>query len=187
MQHYYKYIINGVKSRMTKSNFSLLLNSSKILLITSSILCSNALAGQATTTLPVTATVVASCSVSVGSGNALNFGNYTLAAINQTATITVTCTNGTAYTIGLDAGANAGGATNYTSRNMKIANGTNLLAYQVYIDSARSTVWNNTNGGNYTGTGSGAAQLIIVYGTVFMNQTSPLGSYSDVMNVYVNY
>jgi len=61
-----------------------------------------------TSTFQVTATVASSCTVTATS---LAFGNYTLAQLDGTSTITATCTNGTTYTIGLDAGTFSGATT----------------------------------------------------------------------------
>ena len=65
-------------------------------------------AAQTQTTFTVTATVVAACAVSAGN---LAFGSYdpTSATPNdKQSTLNVTCTNGTPYAIGLNAGGGSG-------------------------------------------------------------------------------
>ncbi|MDP1211485.1 spore coat protein U domain-containing protein, partial [Klebsiella pneumoniae] len=57
-------------------------------------------AATASGTLTISASVVASCTVV---GSAIAFGAYTQSLVNQSGTITVLCTNGTAYNVGLDA------------------------------------------------------------------------------------
>ena len=65
-------------------------------------------AATSTGSLVVTATVLASCTVV---GSTIAFGNYTSTQVDQTGNIAVLCTNGTSYTIGLDAGAGTGATT----------------------------------------------------------------------------
>ena len=43
-----------------------------------------------------------------GMASAIAFGAYTQSVVNQSGTITVLCTNGTAYNVGLDAGTGTG-------------------------------------------------------------------------------
>lgn len=75
--------------------------------------------------MTVTAEVIASCTVSA---NPLAFGNYSLAQIDQTTTLSVTCTNGTPYSISLDAGAGAGA----TTAVRKMTSGADTLDYSLY-------------------------------------------------------
>lgn len=130
----------------------------------------------------VTTTVAPSCSISA---NALNFGAYTgSATLNSTSTISVTCANGSAYNIGLNAGT-ASGAT-VTTRQM--LNGTKTLNYSIYSDSGRTKNWGNTVGTDtLAGTGSGSAQTLTVYGTVPSGQTPAPGSYSDTITATLTY
>jgi len=137
-----------------------------------------AVAATATTTFTVSATVVAACSVSATS---LAFGSYTGAGnVDQTSTISVTCSNGTDYSVALNDGANASGST----RQMT-AGGSNYLTYQMYSDAARTTVWNAA--APVTGTGNGAAQSLTVYGRIPSGQSVAAGSYSDTVQVTVTY
>ena len=92
-------------------------------------------AQQATTTFPVNATVLKSCLVTA---NPLSFGSYdptAVANLDGTTTLSVFCTVGTSYTVGLNAGT-ASGAT-VTTRNM--VNGANTLNYALYQETARTT------------------------------------------------
>jgi spore coat protein U-like protein len=57
---------------------------------------SSVLAATATTTMPVTATVLKFCTVVA---TPMAFGNYTGSEVNSTATITTTCTAGTSFDI----------------------------------------------------------------------------------------
>ena len=96
-------------------------------------------AATATTTIAVTATVLSYCTVSaVG----LAFGNYQSVVVNATTTVTATCTNGTPYNVGLD----AGGGTGATVTARKMTYSGNTLTYSLYQDSGHATVWGNTIG-----------------------------------------
>jgi spore coat protein U-like protein len=143
---------------------------------------------QATTTttasIAVTANVLSSCGVTA---LPLTFGIYSpTQSTNTTAqtTVVVTCTNGTPYNVGLDAGAGSGA----TVASRKLTSGSNLLNYSLYSDTGYSTVWGNTIGTNtVTGTGSGLSQTINVYGSVTALQAVPAGSYTDSVTVSLTY
>jgi len=138
----------------------------------------SAMAATTGTSFTVSATVVASCSVSATN---LAFGSYTGSSnLDQTSTVSVTCTNGTDYSVALNDGANASGST----RRM-LSGGSNYLSYEMYSDAGRSTVWNAAT--PVTGTGSGVAQSLTVYGRVPSGQNVPAGSYSDTVQVTVTY
>jgi spore coat protein U-like protein len=145
------------------------------------------LAATTTTTFGVSATVVDSCSVSA---TALGFGNVdpvSLAgtAVDATTTVDVTCANGTAYDVGLDAGT----ATGATVTTRQMTSGANTLNYALYSDSGRTTNWGNTVATDtVTGTGDGTAQSLTVYGRIPSGQgTVPTGAYSDTITVTVTY
>lgn len=146
-------------------------------------------ASTATNTFQATATVISSCTVS---GTTLNFGNSldTLATptpVSATSTLTVQCTNTTPYTVALNAGSNAGGASNFSSRTMK--SGSNTLAYQLYLDSGHASVWGDGTSSSSTvaGTGTGNAQTLSIYGSLPSLANVVPGSYTDTVTVTVSY
>lgn len=147
------------------------------------LLSSQVHALTAGTTFQVTATVDPSCVVSA---TTLAFGTYTPGTAKPgTSTVSVTCTNLTSYSVGLDAGAGTG-----ASIATRIMNSSaNTLNYSLYQDSGHATVWGNTVGTNTpaASTGSGAQQDITVYGLIPSAQTPAAGSYSDTINVTVTY
>lgn len=129
--------------------------------------------------MTVSATVTANC---VMRANALNFGNYTGNVNSATSSIQVTCTNGVPYSVILGSG-NSGSVLNRT-----MSNGSNTLPYGLYKDSSHSSNWGQTAGiGDHTGTGSGAAQNITVYGVIKAGITAPVGNYTDTVLVTINY
>ena len=127
-------------------------------------------AATSTGSLVVTATVLASCTVV---GSTIAFGNYTSTQVDQTGNIAVLCTNGTSYTIGLDAGAGTGATTSV--RKMTGSLGGNLN-YALYRDSGRTSNWGSTIGTDtQAGTGSGVLQNLTVYGRIASAQTPLAG------------
>jgi len=127
-------------------------------------------------------TVSPSCAVAA---NNLQFGSYAGAAIDATTSLSLTCTSTTAYNIGLSAGT-SGGAT-VSSRAMT-GPGTDTLSYQIFQDSAHSANWGNTVASDtVAGTGTGAAQLVTVYGYIAAGQLIAPGAYSDTVTVTVTY
>lgn len=145
-------------------------------------------AGTASNSFQVTATVVSACTVS---GTTLNFGSSIdpLAAatpLDATSSLSVQCTNTTPYTVALNAGVNAGGASNFGGRAMK--SGSNTLAYQLYLDAGRSSVWGDGTGSStVSGTGTGSAQTLTIYGRLPSLANVVPGSYTDTVTVTVSY
>jgi len=141
-----------------------------------------AFASTATNTISVSATVVNTCTVNT---TTLTFGSYTGALLATSGGITLTCTSGTAETIGLDAGANGAHAVG-TTRAM--ANGGSYLSYEIYQDSGHTTVWGSSGLAAETATGTGTQQTLQAYGKIPAGElTAPAGSYTDTVNVTVTY
>ncbi len=136
----------------------------------------------ATTSFTVTAIISKECSVSATN---LAFGNYSGALINSTSTISVLCTNTTAYNVGLNAGL-ATGAT-VTNRSMTGPSSA-LLHYSLFSNSSYTTNWGNTVGTDtVAGTGNGTTQPVTVYGQIPAGQLAKPGSYTDTITVSVTY
>jgi spore coat protein U-like protein len=142
---------------------------------------SEASAATAATTMAVSVTVQATCTVSA---SALTFGTYTSTVLNGLTTVSVTCTNTSPYNILLD----QGGGTGATVAARKMSNGGQTLTYSLYSDTNHTLVWGATIGSNtVTGTGNGAAQSYNVYGQIPAGQAPTPGVYSDTVNVQVSY
>lgn len=152
------------------------------LAISASLVAGSALAATSTSQMDVTATVVASCSVAATD---LAFGDVDpfVGKAGQT-TVSVTCSNGAAYDVGLDAGTTTGA----TTAARLLTSGTDTLAYNLYQDSGHQTVWGNTvDVDAVEGTGSGSAQVLNVYGNIPVDSTATIGTYSDVVTVTVTF
>ena len=137
-------------------------------------------------TLNVNANVTANCTVST---SALAFGNVNTISgsnVDGTGGLTITCTSGTTWSAAADVGAGAGAS--FTGRRMTSAG--NQLGYNLFTSSGYSTVWGDgtASTGLLTGTGTGTAQSVTVYGRVGSGQTGvPAGSYVDTVAVTVTY
>jgi spore coat protein U-like protein len=131
----------------------------------------------------VTATDTTNCAVNAST---LNFGSVGVlrSAVDATSSVTVTCTNALPYTIALDGGLS--GATNPIQRVMSQAG--QHITYGLYRDAARAQPWGDSIGTNTaTGTGSGLAQTLTVYGRVSAQTTPSPGTYADTVVVTISY
>lgn len=136
-----------------------------------------------TTTFQVSLVISDDCAISA---NALSFGtNGVLSAnINQSTTLNVTCTNTTPYSVGLDAGSVSGSTVNVRL----LGNGSATVQFQLYSDSAHTTLWGNTVGTNTVGgTGTGSAQSLTVYGVVPAQITPVANTYTSTVTASVTF
>jgi spore coat protein U-like protein len=145
-----------------------------------------AIAGTASGSLATSATVTANCTVST---TPLAFGNVdstSASNVDASGGLSITCTNGSAWTA--SAGVGAGSGASYATRKMTA--GSDLLNYNIYTSAARTTVWGDgtASTGTIGGTGNGSAQSVTVYGRVAGGQNGvPVGSYADTVAVTVTY
>lgn len=139
-------------------------------------------------TLTASLTVNAACLVDA---NDLVFGAVNPLSGSPTdgaAALSVTCTNTTPYQIALNAGTGSGATV--ASRKMKgQIHPAALLSYTLYRDSGRSQIWGQTAPTDTkSGTGTGLAQSLTIYGRVFAGQnTVQVDSYRDTIQVTVTY
>lgn len=134
-------------------------------------------------TFVVSVTIPKSCTLATST---FAFGAYTGVVINATTTLTVTCTSTTTYQIG----ANLGLYSAYVGAYAKYMNGpsSNRLRYHIYTDATRSVEWGTTPGTDeVTGTGTGAAQTITVYGTIGAGNYGIPGAYSDTVTFEITF
>jgi len=138
------------------------------------------------TTMPVSLTLVPAVTVSATN---LNFGSVVSGTLSATgnATINVNATNGLTYTVTLDAGLYYSAGYRYVRTGATLGG-----AYFLYKEAARTTQWGDAGfAGTFssfsgvTGTGSGAAQTLTVYGTTFPGTTP--GTFTDTVTVTVHY
>lgn len=141
-----------------------------------------ALAPTSTATMLVTANIVANCTISI---TPMSFGNYSGVVLNTTATVSIRCTQGTAYDIELDAGTSS--STSVSQRLVYNSIG-NAIGYNLYTDAAHSQKWGFTVGSDtVTGTGNGSLQAVTVYGEISAGQYSTPGLFADTVTATVTY
>lgn len=141
-------------------------------------------AASTSNTFGVQITIQASCDVATTAPTTLNFGTAGPLATNvdQTSTITVTCSSTTPYTIALDNGLHAVSGTKYMQRTV---GGTDTIAYELYTDASHTTAWSGVT--VVSDTGSGNAKTYTVYGRVPAQTTPPPANYADTVTVTVSY
>jgi len=146
--------------------------------------CDDLDAATATGSFNVTVTIGATCQVN--SATSLNFGMQSILSgnVDQTNTISITCTNTTPYNVGLDKGING---TSVTTRQMLGSLG-GLINYSMFSDPARTQNWGNTVGADtLSATGTGLAQTFTIYGRIPPQPTPAADIYSDTIAVTVTY
>lgn len=136
---------------------------------------------SATTTFTLTVTIQSSCSISA---NPLSFGTYAGALLSANTALSVTCTSGTAYNVGLNAGTSTGAS---VTKRMMTGPNSALLNYSLFSNSSYTTNWGNSTGSWVSGTGTGLAQTLTVYGQIPAGQYPAPGSYTDTITATVNY
>lgn len=134
--------------------------------------------------MAVTAIINPKCSLVV---NNLDFGNYDLAANNDSSTtIIVNCSLNAQHTLTANSGTNA---VNPLRRSM--SNGTAMLLYNLYTDTGRTTVFGDGTNGSVpiTGTGKGVNVPITytVYGRIPINQDVGTGSFKDIVTITITF
>jgi spore coat protein U-like protein len=141
-------------------------------------------AATTSTSFAVTATVLKTCAVTA---NDLAFGNYdttSVAPLDGATTLSVLCSPGTSFQVGLNAGTSG---VSVTARSM--ANGGSSLNYALYQNAGRTTNWGNTPGTDTpaAATAGVTATSLSVYGRVPAGQNVAQGSYTDTITVTVTY
>lgn len=149
------------------------------------------LAGSATSTFRVTATLDPTCTIQT---TPATFGHYnpltTHAAtpLDITSSVTITCSKGMATTIGLDRGLHADDAQG-TTRAMKHVSKNEYLSYDLYQDTVHTTLW-----------GTSGAHLVVppvapdtkprtywIFGRIPAGQDVSIGDYHDTIVAIVNF
>ena len=149
------------------------------------VVARNADAATATAQFNVTITIQSNCIVQSATDLAFGSQGVLSANVDAQSTISVLCTDTTAYTIGINAGTGAGATV--AARKMT-GPGAATVTYSVYRDAAHTLVWGTTIGTDtVAATGNGSAQPVTVYGRVPPQGTPVPGAYSDTLTVTVTY
>lgn len=145
----------------------------------------SATAATATGSLNVTITIQAECTVV--SASDLDFGTHGVidANLDQTTSISIQCTSGTPYAVGLDAGTGSGAT---LAARLMTGPASATVQYSLYRDAGRSQVWGDTPGVDTAdGTANGSAETLTVYGRVPAQATPGAGTYSDTVAITITY
>lgn len=141
-------------------------------------------AATQTSNLNVTATVAGACSVTT---SAIDFGQVSTTVtsnVDAQGAVNLLCVSGTGYSVTANGG--GGGAI----ANRRLISGASLLQYQLYTDSARTTIWGDgtSNGQAISGTGTGTTLSIPVYARISGDRSAAQpGTYNDTVVVTVTY
>jgi spore coat protein U-like protein len=143
--------------------------------------------GSTTNTVTVTLIVTNDCTIVAP---ALNFGSAAFVGSLKPVTqnITIRCSKGAAYTVGIDNGLNF-------STNRRLANGTNYIGYEIYFPSTGTTRWGSV-GGQRVSSAAATTNATIYTGTTDQTYTykavilpgqpvKPKALYSDTLLVNV--
>jgi spore coat protein U-like protein len=147
--------------------------------------------GAATSSLGMTATasVIQKCSIANASMSFPNYDPLSSSPTVTTASISVTCTKGTTgASVGLDNGLNSANASLGQHRAMK--SGANYLSYDIWQDSAHTTIWGNTPGINTKAIpvpASASPQTLTAFGQIPARESTPAGSFTDSVVETVNF
>jgi len=135
-----------------------------------------AYAATATNALSVSATVISNCSIK--SVTNIGFGNYDSTNIttptDAAGDFSFRCTKGSTYDL-------------YVTGTRTMTDGTDILNYELYTDTARTTLWPSATPG-VTGTStSNGNDKRNVYGRITAGQNVGAGAYSGTVTVTVQY
>lgn len=134
-------------------------------------------------TFAVDATVVPSC---LATATNMNFGStsFFTSNLDATSTVTVTCSNTTAYNVRLNGGTT--GAISPSARKMSL--GVNQVTYGLYRNAARTLGWGQTDGvDTVSGTGTASPTNHTVYGRIPPQAAVPVGTYIDTVIMTVSF
>ena len=165
---------------MTRKILRTLLAASAVALLAAS----SSASAQATASFQVSANVLKACTITA---TPIAFGNYEPIGANdvnpldQTGTVTIRCTRGTAWSVDLDAGQNASGG-----RRMQSSVPGNFLGYELYSDNGFSVVWDAA--APVTGTALNRAPVpLTVYGRIPGGQDATPEVYTDSVIATINF
>ncbi|MBB6188271.1 spore coat protein U domain-containing protein [Rhodanobacter sp. MP7CTX1] len=148
----------------------------------------NASAATAAGTFSVSLTITKTCVVNTTSASNITLGSTTSGGTSTSSSgaFTVNCSNKTPFTVGLS----PSNVSSTTGAGTMKGTGTNndTVTYQLYSNSALSTVWGNIAANLVSGTGGGMSSGKAVSETVYANATGSTDVAPDLYadNVAIN-
>lgn len=147
-------------------------------------------AAEDTATFKVQIVIQESCTISATAPTDIDFLSHTRstgAPVTATGTLTVNCSAGTPYSIGLSGGAHSmADATTPSAGDRRMSSGSDFVPYDLFRDGSFSNFWGNTGSDMQTGTGTAANQAFTVHGRV-ASTDFPAGTYTDTVTARVVY
>ena len=144
-------------------------------------LTGSAFAAAKTGNLNVKLTIESGCSVfSNNTDISLDFGTWTTLSqnIDESASFDVACSGDTGFTVGLDKGLGGGATVN----DRKLTSGTNKIAYNLYTDASRGTVWDTQTFAKAAAPGN--LTKVTIFGRVPTSAAIPAaGTYLDTVKI----
>ena len=149
------------------------------------------LAGSATSTFRVTATLDPTCTIQT---TPATFGHYNPLTTHATSpldiisSVTITCSKGMATTIGLDRGLHADDAQG-TTRAMKHVSQNEYLSYDLFQDPIHTTLW-GTSGAHLVVppvAPDAKPRTYLIFGRIRPAQDVSAGEYHDTVVAIVNF
>ena len=153
-----------------------------------------------TNNIAVSASVIADCSITAASLTFASYDPTTGLPLNSTATTTITCTQGSNPTIIFGVGNNSANIPTTTPASHWAMNDSTVayLGYNMYEDSAHTTLWPKTGGTPLTlslctGTNSpcynepGTSDPTTIYGQIPASQNEPVANYGDSVVMTVSF
>ncbi|MFA3761297.1 spore coat U domain-containing protein [Yersinia sp. 2544 StPb PI] len=143
--------------------------------------------------ITVRATLLPTCTAGTIVNGATSFGTLNFGTVVALTTpiavagqgnngaISVQCSKGTSFNVLLNGGQSGSTASRYLAGGPSGQH----VNYNLYTDAAHSKVWDNLTGISQIATGS--VVVIPVYGLVFAQPTPAVGTYTDTVQVTVNW
>ena len=145
-------------------------------------------ASTETGSMVVSTTVKMACSMTVGALTFLSYDTTSTADNTAQGTITSTCTSGGAAKITIGEGLGKHGDSSDAAPMRQMKSGSEVLAYDLYSDSTRSTEWGNTADTGLAITGTGSSVITHVYGKIPKSQTvTAFNNFEDTISVTLTY
>lgn len=148
-------------------------------------------AAEDTATFQVKIVITESCDIHTTAPTDIDFGTQlrsTGAPVTRTGTITVNCSSGTPYTIGLNGGLHSTGSlTAPAAGERRMASGTGFVPYDLFRNASFSQFWGNTPGvDTQAGTGNANNQSYTVHARVPSTDYAA-GTYLDTVTAKIVY
>ncbi|MDT3250793.1 spore coat U domain-containing protein [Serratia sp. root2] len=149
-------------------------------------------ADSKTANIGVSATLLNACEAGSSSGGNVSFGSLNFGTVyflttavsvagqQNSGAIRVKCNNGTSYNVLLGGGQSGNTAARYLQ-----SAASQRVNYNLYTNSAHSVIWDNLTGVSQTA--NGQDNWLPVYGMIPVQSTPPVGSYTDTVQVTINW